>query len=231
MSARRFAIYFTPAADSPLGKFGAAVLGYDSQGARAVERSALPGIPAGEAESLTASPARYGFHATLKAPFSLEISRTVGELREFVGSFAGRRHAVEMGRLRVEPLGAFLALRPDGRDRELGELAADCMRTFDVFRAPMSRVERERCLKAGLSTRQIELLDRWGYPYILEEFRFHMTLAGPLPEGRRADWLEALSAKFQPLAGERFSLDSVALMMQDDRESPFRVLHVAPLRG
>jgi putative phosphonate metabolism protein len=230
MQSRRFAIYFAPAADSPLGRFGAAALGYDCHGARPVERLPLPGLSPDEIARITAEPARYGFHATLKAPFSIDVSRTVAELRDAVDAFAARRHALEIGRLRVESLGSFLALRPNGRDRELGELAADCLRSFDSFRAPMSRQERERRLESGLTKRQIQLLDGWGYPYVLEEFRFHMTLTGPLPEDRHAAWLEALSTAFRPLAGEKIMIDSIALMIQEGRENPFRVMHMAPLK-
>ena len=34
--------------------------------------------------------------------------------------------------------------------------------------------------KSGLTDRQEALLTQWGYPYVMEEFRFHITLTGAL---------------------------------------------------
>ncbi|NJO54321.1 MAG: hypothetical protein HC829_05245, partial [Bacteroidales bacterium] len=69
--AARYALYFAPLDDRPLWKFGSATIGWDAQ--LAAERPALPPAQAlvpGWAEA-TAEPRRYGFHATLKAPFAL----------------------------------------------------------------------------------------------------------------------------------------------------------------
>ena len=67
---RRHAIYFAPPAGSPLAEFGADWLGWDPATGRGRDGFDLPGLPRRRAE-LVATPARYGFHATLKAPFRL----------------------------------------------------------------------------------------------------------------------------------------------------------------
>ena len=52
------------------------------------------------------------------------------------------------------------------------------------FARPPGAAELERRRKAGLSAAQEKMLLRWGYPYVLDEFRFHLTLTGRLqPEG------------------------------------------------
>src|SRR5262249_30663264 len=69
--------------------------------------------------------------------------------------------------------------------------------------------EREQRLSAGLSERQIENLDRWGYPYVFEDFRFHLTLTGPIDAERRASILALLQARFNDIDGGH-SLPGVA---------------------
>lgn len=231
MPSTRFAIYFVPASGSRLGAFGAAVLGYDGERGKPAARLSLAGIEAAEAAQGTVEPARYGFHATLKAPFRLSPSRSFEDLRATVDAFASKRPPAGVGRMRVQPMGAFLALKPAGACPAADALAADCVRAFDEFRAPLTGGERARRLKAGLGARQIELLDRWGYPYVLDQFRFHMTLAGPVPDMRRAAWQAALAAAHDGLEGEPVLVDSIALVRQDGPADRFRMAHRARLAG
>ena len=77
--------------------------------------------------------------------------------------------------------GAFIALCPAQKQPAIAELESACVHAFHAFRAPMTATERERRLKSPLTPRQIELMDRWGYPYVLDQYRLHMTLTGPIP--------------------------------------------------
>ena len=67
------------------------------------------------------------------------------------------------------------------------------MKAFNAYRAPLSAADRERRIKAKLSPRQIELMDQWGYPYVLDEYRFHMTLTGALLDNMRDRFRNAWS--------------------------------------
>lgn len=51
------------------------------------------------------------------------------------------------------------------------QLAADATCEFDLFRAPLTSEDRARRNPDRLTPRQCEYLDRWGYPYAMEEFR------------------------------------------------------------
>ena len=67
----RYAIYYVPAPDSDLDRFGAQLLGYDAFSGEdlPLPDGILPAAP--DWHDLTSDPRKYGFHATLKAPMSL----------------------------------------------------------------------------------------------------------------------------------------------------------------
>src|SRR5207245_1192733 len=85
----------------------------------------------------------------------------------------------------VDSISGFIAVIPAEPVAELQQLAADCARDFDSFRAPLGAEDRARRRPEKLTERQRDYLDRWGYPYVMEEFRFHMTLTGRLDAERR----------------------------------------------
>ena len=229
MAQARFALYFTPAPGSMLARFGAEVLGYDCAAGAHVARRKLDGIADEEAAAATAEPARYGFHGTLMAPFELAPGRSQNELEDALAAFARDHAPVALGRLKVAGIGSFTALVPAGSEDAVRTLAGECVTAFNNFRAPLSGHDRERRLAARLSPRQIELLERWGYPYVFAEFRFHMTLTGRLPPHQQARWQAALAAAFAPLAPTPVDIDAVSLVRQDDRGAPFRVIARRPL--
>jgi len=231
MPQARFAFYFTPLPGSALARFGAAIIGYDCDTGATVPQRRLDGIDPAAAARAAAEPARYGFHGTLTAPFALAPGRTLDELTVALEAFAARRAPVSLGRLKVGRIGAFMALVPAGPQDAVSALAGDCVAGFNDFRAALSQRDRERRLAAGLTARQIDLLERWGYPYVFEEFRFHMTLTGRLPANERAAWQTALAAAFAPLAEEPIAVDAVSLLRQDDRGARFRVITRQPLKG
>jgi putative phosphonate metabolism protein len=226
---KRFAIYFTPPPGSALARLGAAVLGYDCDSGAEVAQPVLPGIPAAELASATGEPRRYGFHATLAAPFHLAGTETEAGLLAALEAFARSHPPVALGRLSIGLIGGFIVLMPSTSDAVA--LAADCVRAFHRFRAPLAAPDRARRIAAGLTARQLEHLERWGYPYVLDEFRLHMTLAGPLPTARREPMRTALAALFAAQADRPLLIDAVSLVRQDDGAARFRVVRREPLRG
>jgi hypothetical protein len=181
----RFAIYFVPAAESAIYRFGAAVLGHNCYTGQAIPRPLDLGLSAAEWDELTREPRTYGFHATLKAPFRLAGKLGQAELVQAARLLASALSPIPPIEPAVESVAGFIAIVPRAASAALDELAARCVTALDRFRLPLTPQERERRLAAGLSERQIALLDRFGYPYVLEEFRFHMTLTGRVGFTRR----------------------------------------------
>ena len=218
----RYAIYHAPAPASELDRFGADLLGYD-----AFTGEELP-FPDGVMEAmpdwreLTSDPRKYGFHATLKAPFSLVQGKTEAELFAACAAFAATPQAIPRFMPMVGSISGFIAVIPAEPPQELLKLAADCVSEFDCFREPLTEADRARRNPSQLTSAQREHLDRWGYPYVMEEFRFHMTLTGRLGSERREPILAMLKARFAALELATLAIDRIAVFRQDNADSRFR---------
>lgn len=222
----RYAIYFVPRAVSSLYRFGASVLGYDSYSG---EARSIDGA-FDDWNDMTREPGVYGFHATLKPPFALADGFDEDGLSRAVRDFASKRAAILIGELRVSELGSFIALVPGKPRSLLNEFAEVCVREFDQFRSPMSEQERQRRLTPGLTDRQLNNLARWGYPYVCEDFRFHMTLTGSLPVQKRDRAFRFLCEKYEQAPGvASVTLDQIVIARQSQPATPFRIIVEAPL--
>lgn len=220
----RYAIYFATGADNALSRFGAELLGYDAYTGDEISfpQDALHVAP--DWRDVTADPRKYGFHGTLKAPMALAPGRTEAELAAACAAFAAKARPIPRIRPVVDAISGFIAVIPAEPVNELEQLAADCVRDFDSFRPPLTAEERARRKPEKLGERQREYLDRWGYPYVMEEFRFHMTLTGRLDAERRGPILEMLRGRFATLDLETLTIDRIALFRQEDAASRFRII-------
>jgi hypothetical protein len=227
----RYAIYFVPPPSSRLYRYGSAILGYDSYTGNDVPFPDSFGGGAVNWNELAATPRRYGFHATLKAPFFLAPSCTERQLVNALQNFAGLGHAVHGFEPTLRELEDFIAVVPQQPEASLNALAASCTTIFDAYRAPTSPQERARRLASGLSQSQIQNLDRWGYPFVLSEFRFHMTLTGAVPPRRKQAVLAALRDGFRHMKVEpSMTIERLALLKQETPDAPFRVLDAPVLK-
>jgi putative phosphonate metabolism protein len=220
---RRYSLYWLPALGSRLEALGTSILGYDSvSGGRVPHPEAL-----GDLAAVTAGARVYGFHATLKAPMRLVPGAGEADLVAATRDLAAAHPPVAAGRLVVAALGPFLALVPEAPPPALGLLAAECVAALDRFRAPPTEAERAKRRPERLDPRGRALLDRWGYPYVFEAFRFHMTLTDALPDADRDAWHRRLSDAYTASGPEPLLIESVCLLTQDGSE-PFRLLARLP---
>jgi putative phosphonate metabolism protein len=226
----RYAIYHTAAQGSDLDRFGAQHLGYDAWtgGELPFPESVVKAVP--DWRQLTQDPRKYGFHGTLKAPMPLADGRTEPELVAACAEFANVPRRIPVIHPVVQSISGFIAVIPAEPSADLQQLAADCVMAFDDFRAPLTSEERARRNPAKLTARQCEYLDNWGYPYVMDEFRFHMTLTGRLDATRREPILALLQDRFAKLRIERLAIDRIALFKQDDAASRFRIVAQWQLR-
>ena len=121
-------------------------------------------------------------------------------------------------------LGRFLAFRLQDGEAQMQALHATCVRAFESFRAPLCDADLARRRRAPLTTIQDGRLEAWGYPYVFEDFRFHMTLTGSIADDTvRARVLSVLRDHFAAETGlHRF--DAIAIFRQLDRAAPFDII-------
>jgi hypothetical protein len=223
---RRFAVYYTPE-PGPLADFTARWLGWDPAAGRARAHPDVPGLPLPVAV-ITATPRKYGFHGTIKPPFRLAAGRTASALDDALAVLATALAPANCGGLELSRIGGFLALMPAGDTAPLDRLVTDVLTGIDAFRAPPDTPELVRRRAAGLTRRQEDYLIRWGYPYVLDEFRFHLTLSGPLDGPTGTSVLAALAPVVTPLLPDPFVLRDLCLCGEDDAGF-FHILKRYPL--
>lgn len=213
----RYAIYHTPRQDSDLAAAAASWLGRDPFNGQ-------DSVPDHDFPDDVAAPRRYGFHATLKAPFRLAPGVSDAGLRAAFAQYCEDRHAPVIERLKIARLGPFFALVPSKSDAELSRLEADIVRSFEPFRAPLTDAETARRKPESLTENQRAHLDTFGYPYVLDEFRFHMTLTGPVPDERAATLEALLQERFDRFTKTPYVIEGLALFVQPSADAGFSVL-------
>jgi hypothetical protein len=174
---------------------------------------------------------RYGFHATLKPPFRLNKDFDRQDLYEVARLFANERRSFVEPPFVLAELQGFLAIRPSRRSPAIAILADDCVRHFDRFRAAPTDQERSKRLAQHLSERQKQYVDVWGYPYVFEEYRFHMTLSCRLDEAERAVFRQILQQAAEAALAEPVSFRSLCLFEQASAEAPFVLKARFPFGG
>ncbi|MDQ0326253.1 putative phosphonate metabolism protein [Rhodopseudomonas julia] len=226
----RVALYFTPALDHPVTQAANDWIGRDlSDGP--VEQKAVGALSAEEVRAVTDAPRRYGFHATLKPPFALHDGVSPEDVEQALRSFCAEHGVIELGPLEIRAIGPFFALVPQEDVPAVRALADAAVEAFEPFRAPLSDDDRARRRPEELTERQREYLDRWGYPYVFDEFRFHMTLTGPVSEERRSIVEGALHQHFGSVIETSLALDGVSLLTEPERGAFFQIHARCNLRG
>lgn len=211
----RFALYFVPPEADRWAQVAAAWLGWDIVAGRAVAQPDWSGLPR-PAEEITRTPRRYGLHATLKPPFRLADGAERAALEEACARLAGSRPPVTLGGLTLGRMGRFAALQPAGEAEALNALAAACVTELDAFRAPPGEEELARRRAARLTERQERNLVHHGYPYVLDDFRFHLTLTGRLPDPDLAGVLDVLDRELAPHLPAPLAIHDIALAGEDE---------------
>ncbi len=205
----RVALYWTPEPQDPLAALGAAWLGRDAETGALVPHPDVQGLAA-----LTEAPRVYGFHATLRPPMRLATG-----WEEFIAAardVAARVAPFDMPALVVSDLSGFVALREQVPCPALQALCDACVLNTDRHRLQPGADELNKRRRAGLSARQEAMLQRWGYPYVLEEWFFHMTLSRRLQPREMARLLPQAAAYFGPALAVTRRVETVSVCTQLD---------------
>lgn len=223
----RYAVYYTPDAGTPLAEFGASWLGWDSAAGRARAHPVAGDV---DVQAVTATPRKYGFHGTIKPPFRLADGQSAEGLGDALAALCADAAPVTLEGLKLARLGRFLALVPVGDADALAALAARTVKQLDSFRAPPTDAELAKRRGARLTPAQDAHLVRWGYPYVLDQFRFHLTLTGPLDKATATAVEAALAEPVAALALTPYRMTGLTLL-GEDAHGMFHQIHRYTLTG
>ncbi|MEC5397524.1 DUF1045 domain-containing protein [Uliginosibacterium sp. H1] len=219
----RVAVYYVPSQQSAHWDFGCRWLGRDPVSGAALDAHRVADIDPARQGVIAQQARRYGLHATLKPPFRLREGRTLADVDAALHALATGMVPFDFT-VELASLHRFLAWRPTTEDAagQTAAVAAACVRELDGLRAPPDEAELQRRRGAGLSERQDALLQQWGYPYVMEEFRFHMTLTDALPTEELAAVQASLAVATRAFAEETLRFDALALFVEPSPGADFR---------
>ncbi len=221
----RYAIYFAPQQASLFDTLGSSWLGRTAYGDKSVPQPAISDLAAA-----TSEPMRYGFHATLKAPFSLKPGQRRTVLGEKTQQLAKQLNQVTIAKLTLTAEHGFIALVPEQRQITVAQLADRCVRELDEFRdeEDEDRLARRRI---GLSERQRKYLDAWGYPYVFEDFNLHFSLTKALGAADLERLLPEARKHFAPVIGRSLKIDSLSIFVEPVPGANFIIEEQFPIRS
>lgn len=227
----RFAIYYAPERTSRLWRKASEWIGRDAAAKTFLKPPEFKKIPAEELTRMTASPRRYGFHATIKPPMRLAAGVDLDRLQAVARALSARLPIAQIGNFEVQLLDGFLALVPIKQKPAVTRLAADCVSYFEPLRAPLEVAERQARMNAGLNSTQVQLLDRYGYPYVMNEYRMHLTLTNRLEVSQQAVFKKAAEKWFAKALDEDFTLGAISIYHEPSAGEPFERIADFPLFG
>jgi len=224
-SSPRYAIYYAPEPGSPLDSFGRNWFNPSNSGNYVGSTK----LTAKRVAELSESSRRYGFHGTLKPPFGLNPSTTLESLLNAARVFARTVAPIEIPPLELAIIGKFIALTPMTQSAALEKLAAACVRAFEAFRVPLSDEQMENYKLNRLTVHQEQMLEHWGYPYVMEEFRFHISVTDRIDDSKeRYDVVEALESLAAPVLGKATMIRELTVFGQDNIDAPMVAIERIP---
>jgi hypothetical protein len=222
----RVALYWAPRPEDALHRLGSTWLGRDAETGMAIPQPALPGLDIAE---VTAEARVYGLHCTLKPPFRLATSWDA--FRADAMALAARTRPFALGPLRLAEHHGFLALLESEKSREMQAFCDACVEALDAHRAAPTQEEIARRRPDRATERQREHIHRWGYPFVFDEWWFHVTLSRRLAAAEREVVQPALAAHLGDVPAAPRRVTELCLFTQAAPGAPFLIAERLPLLG
>jgi hypothetical protein len=153
-------------------------------------------------------------------------------LLERVQALSEQLSPCALGPLEVLSLGKFVALLPGKTPQDVAAVAQTCVLGLDDLRAPLTEDELARRQISTLDARELELLHCYGYPYVLEKFRFHFTLSGSVDHPTRQRVMQAVAQQVKQLNQQApLVLDRLCVFMEEVPGTAFKRIADMVLAG
>ncbi len=215
---KRYAIYYVPSENSELDLFGKCWLGWDPYKGEETTKSDLSKLPSFKKfSSLVLTPKQYGFHGTIKAPFKLKNEYTYNDLENKVREISKQIHSFYFDQLIIEKLGNFIGLIPTN-NLKVNAVSNKFVEELDYLRDELSESEIKKRKPHKLTSNQKQMLFKWGYPYVFDEFKFHLTLTSKLNVVEIDDVFRSLQNILKQVNLNKISFNNICIFGQKSDE-------------
>ncbi|MCY4302093.1 MAG: DUF1045 domain-containing protein [Aestuariivita sp.] len=227
MTTQRYAVFFVPETTDRWANFCTSWLGWDSVTGNSVSHPEISMVGC-TISALTDVPRRYGLHATLKPPFRLAPEKSERTLEQAIAELTGTLAPICLDSLEITRLNRMLMLTAVGFPSTINHLSARLVMELDCHRAALTDLEFSRHKPDVLTPAQTRNLNEWGYPYVLDEYRFHITLTSKLPRDELSHTELILAKELKPKLPRPIHINNISLMREDDN-GYFHLLKRFPL--
>jgi len=104
--------------------------------------------------------------------------QSADQLLAEVADFSHKQTPIDLTGLAPVRSCRYDSLAFDQQPEALPQLASECVTRFEQFRAPLTEADVQRRNPDSLTESQRQNMYQYGYPHVLNDFNFHMTLSG-----------------------------------------------------
>ena len=220
----RFAIYYAPTKGSGLEEFGKQWFGWDPLDAKFINkkqrinylnRFGIKNLKNIDKNVLIAK--KYGFHGTLIPPFKLNKNYSTNTLFKKTEDIAKKFKKFKFYKFKLKIINNFYAFIQNKKNSDINKLSNRLVKELFKFRSPLTKKEIDKRNPSKLSKLQLNILYKWGYPYLMTEFNFHMTLASEVTGNKLYSELKKIEKKKEIILNEINNFDKIYIYGENQK--------------
>ncbi len=220
----RFAIYYAPPKGSVLEEFGKYWFGWDPLVAKFINnkqrinylnRFGIKNLKSIDNNILMAK--KYGFHGTLIPPFKLNNNYNRKKLFKKIEVVAKKYKKFNFYKFKLKKIDNFYAFVQSKKNNNINKLSNRLVRELFKFRSPLTKKEIDRRNPSKLSKLQLSILYKWGYPYLMSQFNFHMTLASEVSGNKLYFELKKIEKNKEIILNETNDFDKIYIFGENQK--------------
>ncbi len=220
----RYAIYYAPPKESNLEEFGRYWFGWDPLNAKLINNKQrinyLNGFGIKNLKNIDKNvliAKKYGFHGTLIPPFRLNKNYSTNLLFKKTEDIAKKFKKFKFYKFKLKKINNFYAFVQNKKNNNINKLSNRLVRELFKFRSPLTKKEIDRRNPSKLSKLQLNILYKWGYPYLMSEFSFHMTLASEVTGNKLYFELKKIEKNKEIILNEINNFDKIYIFGENQK--------------
>ena len=220
----RYAIYYAPPKESSLEEFGRYWFGWDPLNAKLINnkqrinylnRFGIKNLKNIDKNVLIAK--KYGFHGTLIPPFKLNKNYSTNTLFKKTEDIAKKFKKFKFYKFKLKRINNFYAFVQNKKNSNINKISNRLVKELFKFRSPLTKKEIDKRNPSKLSKLQLNILHKWGYPYLMSEFKFHMTLASEVTGNKLYSELKKIEKKKEIILNEINDFDKIYIFGENQK--------------